>query len=188
MKAAVDVAHAAGKPAFAHPQNRTGTDNALNGGVDILAHTIPTEGSFTADELAQMMRQHTALIPTLTLWTTVVQDPNIAEQLVQAGVNELKSYFAKGGTILFGTDVGFTTKYDTTQEFEFMGRAMGWKDILASLTTNPSEYFKTPTKGRVEKGLDADLVVLDADPAADVKNLAKIAYTVRGGKIIYSEK
>jgi len=188
VKAAVDVAHAQGEPVFAHPQNRVGTDNALNGGVDILAHTIPTEGSFTPEELAQMRKQHTALIPTLTLWTTVVQDPKVQEQLVGAGVNELKSYFAEGGTILFGTDVGFTSKYDTTQEYEFMGRAMGWKDILASLTTNPAGYFKAPTKGRVEKGMDADFVVLDADPAADVKNFAKVRYTVRGGKVIYEEK
>ena len=188
VKAAVDVAHAQGEPVFAHPQNRVGTENALNGGVDILAHTIPTEGSFTPEELAQMKKQHTALIPTLTLWTTVVQDPKVQEQLVGAGVSELKSYFAEGGTILFGTDVGFTSKYDTTQEYEFMGRAMGWKDILASLTTNPAGHFKAPTKGRVEKGMDADFVVLDADPAADVKNFAKVRYTVRGGKVIYKEK
>jgi imidazolonepropionase-like amidohydrolase len=37
----------------------------------------------------------------------------------------------------------------------------------------------------VENGLDADLVILDADPAADVRNLAKVACTVRGGQIIY---
>lgn len=188
VKAAVDVAHAQGKPAFAHPQNHTGVDNALAGGVDILAHTIPTEGSFTAAELAQMKRQHTALIPTLTLWTTVVSDPNVAEQLVQAGADELKSYFSEGGTILFGTDVGFTSKYDTAQEFEFMGRAMGWKDILASLTTNPSAFFKAASKGRIEKGMDADLVVLDGDPAADVRNLAKVSYTIRDGKVIYQKQ
>jgi len=65
---------------------------------------------------------------------------------------------------------------------------MGWKDILASLTTNPAGYFKAPAKGRVEKGMDADFVVLDADPAADVKNFAKVRYTVRSGKVIYEEK
>ncbi len=65
VKAAADVAHAEGKPVFAHPQNHTGVDNALAGGVDVLAHTIPTEGSFTAAELARMKQQHTALIPTL---------------------------------------------------------------------------------------------------------------------------
>jgi len=188
VRAAVDVAHTQGKPVFTHPQNRTGVDNALAGGVDILAHTIPTEGSFTADELAQMKRQHTALIPTLTLWTMVVQEPAAAERLVQAGANELKSYFSQSGTILFGTDVGFTSKYDTTQEFEFMGRAMGWRAVLASLTTNPSTFFKARTKGRVETGMDADLVVLEADPAADVRNFAKVAYTIRGGKIIFSER
>lgn len=187
VKAAVDVAHAQAKPVFAHPQNRTGVDNALAGGVDILAHTIPTEGSFTAGEMARMEQQHTALIPTLTLWTTVVQNPAVAERLVQSGADELKSYFTEGGTILFGTDVGFQTKYDTTQEFEFMGRAMGWRDILASLTTNPSAYFKATTKGRIEKDMDADLVVLDADPATDVRNLAKVAYTIRRGKIIFSK-
>jgi len=65
VKAAVDVAHAQGKPVFAHPQNHAGVDNALAGGVDVLAHTIPNEGSFTADELARMKQQGTALIPTL---------------------------------------------------------------------------------------------------------------------------
>jgi imidazolonepropionase-like amidohydrolase len=67
-----------------------------------------------------------------------------------------------------------------------MGRAMTWRDILASLTTNPSDYFKQPSKGRVEKGMDADLVVLDADPATDVRNFAKVARTIRDGKVIYS--
>lgn len=188
VKAAGDVAHANGKPVFAHPQNRIGMDNALNGGVDILAHTIPAVGfTYTAGELAQMKRQHTALIPTLTLWTTVVQDSRIQDQLVQAGVSELKAYFSEGGTVLFGTDVGFTSKYDTTQEYEFMGRAMAWRDILASLTTNPSAYFKAANKSSVKKGMDADLVVLDGDPAGDVRNFAKVAYTIRGGKVIYQK-
>ena len=187
VKAAVDVAHAQGRRVFAHPQNRVGVDNALAGGVDILAHTIPSEPGYTVVELSRMKQQNTALIPTLTLWTTVVQDPAIANQLVQSGVDELKAYFSQGGTILFGTDVGFISKYDTTQEFEFMGRAMEWRDILASLTTNPSNFFHADMNGRVEKGMDADLVVLDADPSADVRNFAKVAYTIRRGRIIYSK-
>jgi len=35
---------------------------------------------------------------------------------LQRGVSELKSYFDEGGTILFGTDVGYTQHYDTTEE------------------------------------------------------------------------
>jgi len=107
--------------------------------------------------------------------------------VVQSGVDQLKTFSSNGGPILFGTDVGFTAIYDTSLEYELMHRALSVSQILASLTTNPAGYFKTANKGRVEKGLDADLVVLDAGPAADVRNLAKVAYTVRAGQIIYQK-
>ncbi|MGD0824966.1 MAG: amidohydrolase family protein [Terriglobales bacterium] len=187
VKAAVDVAHAQGKPVFAHPQNKVGVDNALAGRVDILAHTVPSEPNYTAEELALFKSQHTALIPTLTLWTTVVHDPDVAAHLVQHGVDQLKTFSENGGTVLFGTDTGFTDKYDTSLEYELMHRALSVSEVLASLTTNPAGYFKADKKGRVEKGLDADLVVLDSDPADDVRNLAKVAYTIRGGQIIYQK-
>src|SRR5208283_4927738 len=187
VKTAVDVAHAQAKPVFAHPQNRIGVDNAVNGGVDILAHTLPGEDDYNSEELSRFKSQHTALIPTLSLWTTILPDPVATAHVVQSGVDQLKTFSANGGPILFGTDVGFTTIYDTSLEYELMHRALSVTEILASLTTNPAAYFKAANKGRVEKGLDADLVVLDADPAADVRNLAKVTYTIRGGQIIYQE-
>lgn len=55
--------------------------------------------------------------------------------------------------------------------------------ILASLTTNPSEFFNSPTEGRVRKGMRADLVVLDGGPAQDVKNFAKVSAAIRDGKV-----
>jgi imidazolonepropionase-like amidohydrolase len=189
VKAAVDVAHAQGKPVFAHPQNRVGLDNAIDGGVDILAHTIPsTDFQYTSEELARFKAQHTALIPTLTLWTTIVNDPAVTARIVRAGVEQLKAFFSNGGTVLFGTDVGFITVYDTSLEVEFMGRALTPKEVLASLTTNPASYFKTASKGRIEKGLDADVVVLEGDPMMDVRNLAKVAYTIRAGRVIYQKR
>jgi imidazolonepropionase-like amidohydrolase len=188
VKAAASITHELQRPVFAHPQNHAGVDSALAGGVDVLAHTIPTEGSFTADELAKIKQQHTAMTPTLTLWTTVTPDEEAQKYLVQAGADELKAFAAAGGVVLFGTDVGFTTKYDTGEEFEYMGRAISWSDILASLTTNPSQLFKASTKGRVEKDMDADLVVLEGDPAVDVRNFAKVAWTVRAGKVIWQWK
>jgi len=189
VKAAVDVAHAQGKPVFAHPQNKVGLDNAIDGAVDILAHTIPsTDFHYTSDELARFKAQHTALIPTLTLWTTIVSDPVVTGQIVQAGVEQLKTFWSNGGTVLFGTDVGFITVYNTSMEMEFMGRALAPKEVLASLTANPASYFKAGRKGRVEKGLDADLVVLEGDPMIDVRNLGKVAYTIRGGRVIYQKQ
>lgn len=186
-KAVVDTAHAQGKRVFAHPQNRTGVDVAIAANVDVLAHTIPTEPGYTSEQLAQFKAKGIALIPTLSLWTTVVRDQAAKDFLVQSGVNQLKAFAANGGVILFGTDVGFTKLYDTSSELEFMGRALSFGEVLASLTINPSAYFNEPGKGRIEQGFDADIVVLDGDPATDVRNLAKVVYTIRAGKVVYQK-
>jgi len=190
--AAVDVAHAAGKPVFAHPSNHAGTDNALAGGVDILAHTIPMEYDWTPEELQRMKQQHVALTPTLSLFPDEVRKDGGSEAakaiILKNAVAQLKGYFDKGGTILFGTDVGYTQLYDTTSEYEYMLRAgMNFRHILASLTTNPATFFKAGRTGRVVNGDPADLVVLDGDPATDVRNFAKVDYTIRAGKVIYKK-
>lgn len=191
--AAVEVAHAAGKPVFAHPSNHVGTDNALAAGVDVLAHTIPEEESgWTPQELERMKAQHTALIPTLTLWEVELEKEHASaedeRQFVQSGVNELKTYFDQGGTILFGTDVGYTQHYDTTEEYILMAKSgMTWRDILVSLTTNPATFFKAAHTGELTKGEAADLVVLAGDPASDVRNFARVDYTIRAGKVIYKK-
>src|SRR5258708_27033053 len=111
----------------------------------------------------------------------------IAERLVNDAVGQLKGFSDNGGPVLFGTDVGFTTIYDTTLEYELMHRALSERQVLASLTTSPATYFKAAKKGKVEEGFDADIVVLEGDPLADVRNLAKVAYTIRAGQIIYQK-
>ena len=186
-KAAVDVAHEAGKPVFAHPQNTAGVDAVIAAGVDIMAHTVAGEPVYSPEQLARFKQQGIALVPTLSLFSKLPVGPDIAARLVASTVNQLKAFSDNGGPVLFGTDVGFTTYYDTTLEYELMRRALSERQVLASLTTNPAQYFKAARKGRVEKGFDADVVVLDGDPLADVANLGKVAYTIRAGKVIYQK-
>jgi imidazolonepropionase-like amidohydrolase len=186
-KAAVDVAHAAGKPVFAHPQNMAGVDTVIAAGVDIMAHTVAGEPVYSPEQLARFKQQGIALVPTLSLFSKLPVGPDIAARLVATTVNQVKAFSDNGGPVLFGTDIGFTTYYDTTLEYELMHRALSERQILASLTTNPAQYFKAAKKGRIEKGFDADVVVLDGDPMADVKNFAKVAYTIRAGKVIYQK-
>ena len=186
-KAAVVVAHAQGKPVFAHPQNRKGVDVAVAAGVDVLAHTIPTEPGYTTDELAHFKSKGTALIPTLSIWMSVSIDAAATERLVRSGIDQLKAFSANGGLVFFGTDVGFYTFSDPSLEFELMHHALSEMEVLASLTTNPASYFKAERKGRVEQGFDADLVVLDGDPAVNVRNFAKVVATIRAGQVIYEK-
>jgi imidazolonepropionase-like amidohydrolase len=56
----------------------------------------------------------------------------------------------------------------TAEEFQLMSAGMSFQLIVASLTTNPATCFGYSShSGRIVKGMDADLVVLDGDPARD---------------------
>jgi imidazolonepropionase-like amidohydrolase len=69
-----------------------------------------------------------------------------------------------------------------------MGQAgMSPMQILASLTTVPAaRWNESARRGRIAPGLDADLVVLQADPAQDVARFADVKCVVRGGRLVYA--
>jgi imidazolonepropionase-like amidohydrolase len=186
-KAAVDIAHARGKPVFAHPQNTAGIEAVIASGVDVMAHTVAGQPGYTAEQLARFKQQNIALTPTLSLFAKLPIPAEIVGRIVNNIANQVKAFSDNGGTVLFGTDVGYIQLYDTTLEYELMRRALSERQVLASLTTNPAAYFKAAKKGKVEAGFDADLVILDGDPIADVRNLAKVATTIRAGQVIYQK-
>ena len=58
--------------------------------------------------------------------------------------------------------------------------------ILASLTTAPAaRWTAAERRGRVVPGLDADLVVLDGVPAANVRRFAAVKCTSRAGAEVF---
>jgi imidazolonepropionase-like amidohydrolase len=192
-RALVEAAHAEGKPVFAHPTNLAGLTVAMDSGVDVLAHTTPNTGPWPADLTARIYAHHMALIPTLTLFEVEAKKFGESAQELQAdldaGVQQVSAYAKAGGQILFGTDVGYTDAYDTTEEYRQLGRALDWREILKALTAAPAERFGyAARKGRLAPGMDADLVVLDADPSKDITAFARVRLTVRAGRTIYDAK
>lgn len=191
-KAIVKEAHHAGKPVFAHPSNQEGLEVAIQSGVDIIAHTAPMSGDWSPVFTDRLKAAHMALIPTLTLFDVEAKKAGVSaeenELWIKQAVQELKAFSSAGGQILFGTDIGYTDHYDTAEEFTLMARAgMSFQQILASLTTNPATRFGySQRSGSIAKGMDADLVVLEADPAKDVTNFSRVHYVIREGKEIYS--
>ena len=189
-RAAVAEAHRQGRLAFAHPSNIEGVQIALAANVDVLAHTSSAPGGWSQALVTDVIKRHLALVPTLKLWKYVTQgapDPSLGEQMLQNGIAQLRAVSEAGGEILFGTDVGFMGDYDPTDEYVFMARAgLLSTQILATLTTAPAAKFKEDhRRGRVAVGMEADLVVLGADPGENVRNFADVRYTVRQGKVIY---
>ena len=79
------------------------------------------------------------------------------------------------------------TPRPTDDEYVLMARAgLSRKQLLASLTTAPAERFgESARRGRAAAGMDADLVVLAGDPLDDVRNFARVRYTIRAGRVIH---
>ncbi|HMH08080.1 MAG TPA: amidohydrolase family protein, partial [Terriglobales bacterium] len=189
-RAAAAEAHDRGRLVFAHPSNIEGVQIALDAKVDVLAHTASASQAWGADLVAAVVKSNMALIPTLKLWKFVTKDapdPAIGEQLLQAGVGQLRDFSQAGGQVMFGTDVGFMGDYDPSDEYVYMARAgLTPMQILPALTTAPAARFKEDAhRGRVMVGMDADLVVLGSDPSEEVRNFTDVRQTIRQGKVIY---
>jgi imidazolonepropionase-like amidohydrolase len=182
--AAAEVAHRRGALVFAHMSNVQGLEVALQAHVDVAAHALENTQELTISLLERMKAAHVSLIPTLFLFGG--KDEMDSSHLPI--LKEVGDYSRMGGQILFGTDVGFLHDYDPVYEYKFMQRAgLDFPHILASLTTAPAERFKEEKgRGRVAPGMDADLVVLRADPATDAANFTQVRYTIRKGRIIYA--
>jgi len=162
--------------------------------VDVLAHTtLGNQKLLWEPDLVQEMITHdVAVIPTLKLWRYEMTKAHVPERIITLAVGDtlqqLQAFSEAGGQVLFGTDVGYMTDYDPTEEYVLMLKAgLTSRQILASLTTAPAARFKEDRRrGALEPGMDADVVVLDADPVQDVRNFAKVRCVFRRGVPIFS--
>jgi imidazolonepropionase-like amidohydrolase len=189
IHALVKEGHSRGKPVFAHPTSAAGLMASVRAGVDVLTHTTPQSGAWDESVQAAMTQAGVALIPTLTLWRYELRHEGIslADGLEETAVGQLRAWVRARGEVLFGTDVGYMTAYDPTEEYALMTKAgMTFPRILASLTTAPAERFGASKQlGRVAPGFAADLTILRNDPSKDIRALAAVEYTIRDGKVIY---
>jgi imidazolonepropionase-like amidohydrolase len=136
-------------------------------------------------------RSRIAETPSATTTLTAEQlsrrDDRTAKQ-EQIAAQNLKTLVAAGIPIATGTDAGNPLTLHGSaiySEMESMQKAgMTPMQILVSSTAVAARAMRRETEfGTVEKGKDADLVILGADPTADVANVRKIRYVVRGGVV-----
>ena len=193
VRGAVTAARGRGMRVIAHPSNSAGARAAVEGGVDILAHVFPDESGGPWDRTlpARMVERGMALIPTLALFPWELGrlglPPPIVQRVVATSHAQVRAFADAGGQILFGTDVGYMSVYDPTEEYAALARAgLTYPRILAALTIAPAERFGMSTRtGRLATGLEADVTVVEGDPAQDIRALARVRYALRGGRLIY---
>jgi imidazolonepropionase-like amidohydrolase len=196
VRAVTTAARERGAFVVAHPSNSAGARAAIEGGVDILAHTFPLErdGPWDRSLIPRMRQAGMALIPTMKLWEYELRragrDRAVIDRWIQVAQDQVRSFVALGGPILFGTDVGYMREYDPADEYAYLAAAgLSFEQILAALTTAPAARFKQAMRtGRIAVGLEADLVAFDGDPRADIRSLARVRRVVHHGKLVYPDE
>jgi len=194
-RAAAEVTHSEHKLVMVHATDFEGVRLALAAKADVLVHTVFEEESpWPQDMLDQLLSTGTTIAPTFKLFSYELKKGHVPEdvihQLVMRTVEQFKPFVSRGGKVIFGTDVGYMSDYDPTDEYALMARAgMTTSQILASLTTEPAGLWKeSDRRGKIQEGMDADLVVLGSDPADDVRNFTDVRCSIRAGKVIYLKK
>ena len=96
---------------------------------------------------------------------------------------------AQGVKLLAGSDLGgiwIVPGASLHQEFAELAEAgLSPLQVLQSSTLNGAEFLgRQASMGTVEEGKNADLVLLDANPLADVANLGKISAVVLQGRYL----
>lgn len=101
----------------------------------------------------------------------------------------VKALHTRGGRLMAGTDAPVPSTLPGSalhQELEELVRAgLTPYEALKTSTTNPYEFLgELDRSGTVEAGKQADLVLLDGDPRADISNVRRIAGVMRQGQWI----
>ncbi len=194
--AVIDEAHRNGLPITAHATYNECIERVARFGIDVVEHG----GSMDDETIALLLEKH---IPIVTTFAPVVMQ---AERGREFGIPEWKIEERKcaiadssryqglidaadaGVPIIFGTDAGSpVVGHDVVApELKFMLKLGVVKDTYAALrsaTILPAKMNKLEKKlGTLEAGKDADLIVIDGDPLADLDALNRVRMTFIAGK------
>jgi imidazolonepropionase-like amidohydrolase len=103
----------------------------------------------------------------------------------------LRKVWDAGITVVMGTDAGnIGTLHGPSvfRELEIMTQAgLTRLQVLRSATTNGAKAMGLDT-GTLARGKLADLVILDADPLADVANLSRIHRVIKDGTLFVPDE
>jgi imidazolonepropionase-like amidohydrolase len=109
------------------------------------------------------------------------------DQMYRTSVDNLRRVHAAGIPVAMGTDAGNPLTLhgaSVYNEMEAMAAAgLSPMDVLIASTRTAARAMGRDDIGTVQAGKLADLVVLDADPLADVRNLRAVRLVARGGEV-----
>jgi imidazolonepropionase-like amidohydrolase len=173
------------KPVAAHAHGIEGIRRAVEAGVTTIEHctwvTETNDWQFDEPIAAQMAERGIVVCPTMN-----VNAPYVAELTGLTVGQYVKTMYDMGVQIISGTDAGI----DNTPHHQYVGGleylvTLGFRpaDVLAMATTKAAAALGLgAVTGRLAPGYDADLIVVDGDPLADIAALGRLRRVIARGR------
>jgi imidazolonepropionase-like amidohydrolase len=195
LEALIDEAHRLGRKTGCHVFGGDGLKNAIAAGCDTVEHAY----GLTQEQADTMVAKGLRYDPTLVRYTEPYMDDNDAKST--GGKYRMIPIFesavtmagrTKGLKVMIGSGVDGSTFPHGTQALEiesFVKQAhmTPARAIQAATMVNAEALGWQGEIGSIEKGKFADLVAVAGDPLADIAELQRVQFVMKGGRIVRNE-
>jgi imidazolonepropionase-like amidohydrolase len=186
LRAAAEEAHRHGLRIAAHAHGTEGIIASSEAGIDSIEHN-----SILTEEAAVILKKNgTFVVPNLYLIKALdvgKLPPEIAAKMNHLKPLQIESFrrsLAHQLKIAFGTDAGVFPHGENAREFTAqVENGQTPLGAIRSATVVTADLFGTPDRGRIEKGLLADLIAVAGNPLDDIKLLEDVRFVMKGGVV-----
>ncbi|MFE9355198.1 amidohydrolase family protein [Streptomyces olivaceoviridis] len=181
LRAGIETAHERGLRVTVHTTQQAAAREAVEAGADGLEHGVTVE-PLTDHSLIDLMLEH-GITYTPTLWIDDAHPDarGNLKKVAEAGVHIALGSDTFSGRGLFGAN--------TLEEAELMVAAgMTPTQVLAAGTSGAARQCVRPDLGTVVPGKHADLLMLNADPTADIGNLRDLSVVILNGELAVDKR
>ena len=194
MKTAVEEASRQERFVAAHAHGKQAIMWASEAGVRSVEHA-----SYMDDEAARVLRKNgTWYVPTLYVVEPILAEGNPlhipeenlakAREVRQHMRGAFRAALRNGVKIAFGSDAGVFPHGDQVREFKiYVAEGMSPMAAIRTATSAAAEMIGWEKVGAVEPGRYADLVAVSGDPLADITQLERAKWVMKGGRVVKDE-